>query len=92
MNIAYDTLGYSKALQKAGIPAKQADAHAEAVRDHVMPEIATKADISELRNSMKVDLQRLESLIERQTLQLTVRLGGMVIAGVAALAAFRFFA
>lgn len=92
MALAFDTLGFSKAQQKAGVAAQQADAHAEAVRDHVMPEIATKADIAELRAATKADLQRLENLIERQTLQLTVRLGGLVIAGVAALTAFRFFA
>lgn len=76
MAMTYDTLGYSKALQKAGISAKVADAHAEAVRDHVMPELATKADIAELKH-----------LIERQSLMITVRLGGLMVVGVGALAA-----
>ena len=78
MAATFDTLGYSKALQKAGIAAKQADAHAEAIRDKVMPELATKADISDLRH-----------LIERQTLQLTVRLGGLLVIGVGVLAALK---
>jgi hypothetical protein len=80
MAIAFDTLGYAKALRDAGFSAKQAEAQAEAARDFIMPEIATKADIA-----------KLEHLIERQSLLITVRLGGMIIAGVAALAAFRFF-
>lgn len=73
---AYDTLGFSKALQLAGIPGAQADAHAEAIRDKVMPELATKADIADLKHA-----------IERQSLLITVRLGGVVIVGVGALAA-----
>jgi hypothetical protein len=71
-----DTLGYVKRLREAGIADKQAEAHAEAIRDFVMPELATKADIV-----------RLEHQIERQTLTLTVRLGGLIILGVGALAA-----
>lgn len=62
------------------MPAKQADALAEAIREKVMPELATRADIVELKH-----------LIERQTLQLTVRLGGLVVIGVGVLAAARFF-
>lgn len=40
-----------------------------------MPELATKADMRELQR-----------LIERQTLQLTMRIGGLTVLGVAALA------
>ncbi len=80
MAVAYDTLGFAKHLTAAGMPAKQADALAEAIREKVMPKLATRADILELKN-----------LIERQTLQLTVRLGGLVVVGVGVLAAARFF-
>jgi hypothetical protein len=62
------------------MPAKQADALAEAIRETVMPELATRADIVDLKH-----------LIERQTLQLTLRLGGLVVVGVGVLAAARFF-
>lgn len=72
----FDTLGFATALRNAGVPAKQAEAHANAARDYLMPEIATKADVAELRH-----------LIERQSLLITVRLGGLVIVGVGALAA-----
>jgi len=78
MALAYDTLGFSKALQRAGVPVQQADAQAEAIRDHVMPELATKADIAELKH-----------MIERQTLQITVRLGGLIVIGVGVLAALK---
>lgn len=71
MAATIDTLGFAKHLRSAGVPDKQAEAHAEAVRDYLMSEVATKADIV-----------RLESRIERQTLQLTVRLGGIIVAAV----------
>lgn len=72
MTIAFDTLGYSKALQKAGITAKNADAHAEAARDFIMSDLMTKADLA--------------AAMDNLTLRLTVRLGGLLMAGVGALA------
>lgn len=47
-----------------------------------MPELATRADIITLEGQ----IARLEGQIERQTLVLTLRLGGLMIAGVGALA------
>ncbi|NEI70996.1 hypothetical protein GR212_15565 [Rhizobium lusitanum] len=75
MASAFDTLGYAKRLETAGISRKHAEAHAEAAKDFIMPELATKADIAELKH-----------IIERQSLALTVRLGGLIIIGVGALA------
>lgn len=75
MAVAFDTLGFSKALQKAGVKVEHADAQAEATRDFIMADLATKADIAELKQ-----------LIERQGLVLTVRVGGLLIAGVSTLA------
>lgn len=72
MAISFDTLGYSKSLQKSGITSKQADAHAEAARDYIMSELVTKSDLS--------------AALEAQTLRLTVRLGALMVAGVGALA------
>ncbi|MFC3724456.1 hypothetical protein [Neoaquamicrobium sediminum] len=77
---AMDTLAFTKHLRAAGIDERQAEAHAEAVREFVMPELATKADIAELKHT-----------IERQTLVLTVRLGGLVLVGVGALVALQRF-
>lgn len=47
-----DTLAYVRTLQAAGIDRQQAEAHADAMRDHVLPQIATKADILELRHDL----------------------------------------
>ncbi|MEL4071691.1 hypothetical protein WKW50_16220 [Ochrobactrum sp. GPK 3] len=45
MAITFDTLGYSKRLRSDGIDESHADAHAEAIRDYVMPELVTKSDL-----------------------------------------------
>lgn len=76
MVYAFDTLAYSKKLRDKGVPQDQAEAHAEAIREFVMAELATKADIREL-----------DAKIERLSLQLTVRLGGLIVVGIGALAA-----
>ena len=70
---AFDTLGYSQRLKKAGIPDQQAEAHAEAARDFVMGELVTKTD--------------LETALDRLALRISVRMGVMLAAAVAALAA-----
>jgi hypothetical protein len=70
---AFDTLGYAKRLRDGGVSNPQAEAHAEAARDFIMIELVTKQD--------------LQSAIDTQTLRLTVRLGGIVAAGVGVLGA-----
>lgn len=72
MTVAFDTLGFSKRLRDAGYSQKQAEAHAEAARDFIMAELVTKSDLA--------------AALEAQTLRLTVRLGGMLVAAVGALA------
>jgi len=122
-----DTLAYAKRLREAGIPQQQAEAHAEAAREFMTAELATKSDIlaaktellavlkQEIANvkqdvaraqegsSLKQDIaglrqdvaglkqaianfgQRIELEIDNLTLRLTVRLGIMLAAGIAAL-------
>jgi hypothetical protein len=72
MAYAFDTLGYAKRLRAAGIPGEEAEAHAEAAREFVMAELVTKSD--------------LQAAIDTQTLRLTVRLGGIMVTGLGALA------
>ena len=69
---AFDTLGYAKRLRESGVPNPQAEAHAEAAREFIMGEVVTKTD---MQNAM-----------DALTLRLTVRLGGMIAAGIGALA------
>ncbi|WP_342361391.1 hypothetical protein [Terrarubrum flagellatum] len=56
MALAFDSLAYAKHLSAAGIKAGEAEAHAEAVRKFIMPDIVTKAD--------------LQAALDRQTIKL----------------------
>ncbi|RWM29419.1 hypothetical protein [Mesorhizobium sp.] len=55
MAAQFDTLAYAKALHSAGVPMKQAEAHATAARDHIMPELATRADIVEIKHMIETE-------------------------------------
>ena len=70
---AFDTLGYAKRLREAGVPQQQPEAHADAAREFVMADLVTKTD--------------LQLALDNVTLRLTVRLGVMLAARIAALAA-----
>jgi hypothetical protein len=65
-------LEYARHLKENGVPDEQAEAHAEAARKFIMAELVTKADM--------------QLALEYQTLKLTVRLGGLMVAGIGGLA------
>ena len=57
----FDTLTTARALEAAGVERRQAEAHAEALRRAVSAdrdELATKADLAELRAATRADLYR----------------------------------
>jgi hypothetical protein len=96
--MSFDTLSYARRLKQAGLPEAQAEAIADATRELVVQDVATKADIAALRAELKADIatlrsdmaaleQRLTALIETQALRLTIRLGGLIAVGIAILAA-----
>ncbi|HEY1261178.1 MAG TPA: hypothetical protein VGF34_18155 [Stellaceae bacterium] len=60
-----DTLAYTKALEAAGVERRVAEAQAEALINHVLPDLVTKAD--------------LEQAIERLEHRLTVRFFGLML-------------
>ena len=103
MVYTFDSLGYAKKLRDRGVPNDQAEAHAEAARDFIMPELATKADVLAIKTDLLATEQRLQTefrtrinaletkfdtRIDTQTLRLTVRLGAMLVVGIGALATF----
>ena len=63
----FDTLGYARFLRDGGISQEQAETHADAARQFIMADIATKDD--------------LKTALEMQTLRLSVRFGVMLAAG-----------
>ena len=87
MVYAMDTVGYAKRLRDAGISQQQAEAHAEAAREFVMAELVTKADLQAAVQLLEAKIGALSVQIEAQTLRLTVRLGGLLAAGIAFLGA-----
>jgi hypothetical protein len=90
--------GAQQKLRDGGVPQEQAEVHAEAARDFIMVELATKADllateqklrtsISELHTDLRSTEQRLQHSIDNLSLRLTVRLGAMIVVAIGALAA-----
>jgi len=70
--ITFDTLAYAKKLKAAGFTEQQAEVQAEALKDIIGERLATKQDLTELEMRLKHDL--------------TLRLGGMLVAGIAIVA------
>jgi len=68
----FDTLAYAKKLKAAGFTDEQAEIQAEALSEIIEERLATKQDLNELELRLKHDL--------------TLRLGGMLVAGIAIVA------
>jgi hypothetical protein len=79
MAYTFDSLGYAKRLRDRGVPNDQAEAHPEAARDFIMPELATKTDLLATE-------QRIQAAMDTLALRLTVRLGAMIVVAIGALA------
>jgi hypothetical protein len=78
MAYIFDSLGYAKRLRDGGVPRDQAEAHAEAARDFIMVELATKADLLPIKADLQVvkaDLQvvKADLLAMKQELQAEFR-------------------
>lgn len=91
---AFDGLSFKKELTKVGIPADQAEAFSELIRDHVVSNAVNKDELQhvELRLSEKLDHverrldekidrveERLRSEIEQLGQQMTIKLGSMIV-------------
>lgn len=61
LEMTIDTHGYVKALTAAGVPAAQAEAHVEALRDKVLPELATHQDLKSLSLELRSEMSDLKS-------------------------------
>jgi hypothetical protein len=85
--MAFDALSYARRLKQAGVPEAQAQPMADATRELVISDFASKADITALRTEMAAVEQRIMAAMEKVELRLTVRLGGLIAVGIAILAA-----
>ncbi len=76
----FDSLRYFEQLKEAGFTEKQAKVQANAMREVIEEKLATKADLLEQEAHLTSEMQKLE-------LRLTVKLGGMIAASIAIVAA-----
>lgn len=83
-----DTLKYSKKLEAAGFSRQQAEVQIEMMNDFTQNSFATKQDLKDLEQRIDSRFVRLETELSRMGDRLTIRLGGMMILGFGALAAF----
>lgn len=85
--VLFDRLTYLDKLKAAGIGDEQARAHADALDAALRDSVATRADLVAVR----AEITRLENKIDLLGRDLTIRLGSMILAGVAVLIGFKFF-
>jgi hypothetical protein len=97
--MAFDTLAYAQRLKAAGFTDAQAEALAEASREMIADEMVTKAFLQSelavtkafLQSELSAGINQLRSEMHQSRLELemrlTLRMGAMAIAVVAALAA-----
>jgi ethanolamine ammonia-lyase large subunit len=82
--MSFDSLTFARRLKAAGFSEAQAEALADANREMVVHDTATKDDLASVKTALKADIVALEarlmSVIENQTLRLTVRVGVMLAA------------
>ena len=75
--ITFDTYKFIRKLKDAGLPEAEAEAISEAFRDaQGEADLATKRDLEDIRRDIREMEQRL-----------TIKLGGMLVAGIAVIAA-----
>lgn len=80
MGNVVDTLEYVKELRAAGVPEQQAEAQAKALSKAVSEGLVTK-------DHFDLTLEKIDHRIEQLEYRLTIRMGGMIAAAIAALAA-----
>jgi DNA-binding transcriptional MerR regulator len=86
--ITFDTHKFIRKLKDAGFEEKQAEAVADAFRDaQTGTETVTKHDLKELELSLKAEMQTLRSDMQAMEYRMTIKLGGMMAASVAVVAA-----
>lgn len=83
----FDSLQYFEQLKEAGFSEKQAKVQANAMREIIEEKLATKGDIARLEKEMAQQEARLTSEMQKLELRLTVKLGGMIAASIAIVAA-----
>lgn len=92
--ITFDTLKFSKRLQDAGVPARQAEAEAEALSEVLevnLKELATKEDMLAAQKDIRQEMELLRRDMDARFIQLEqrliIRLGMLIAASIGIVAA-----
>lgn len=67
--MTFDTLSYARRLRQAGVPEQQAEAMADATRELVVQDVATKSDLAEVRSeiaAVRTDLTLFEQRLRAE--------------------------
>jgi len=102
MAFAFDTLKFTQRLEQVGVGREQAVAHAELARDMILADLATKVDLTTLEAGVRTDLaalktdlvgmkKEIDGSLRELELRMTIKLGALVVAAVAAIAALQKF-
>ncbi len=83
--MSFDTLSYARRLKASGFSDEQAETLADATRELVVQDFATKGDIAILKTDLVALEQRIMSAMDNLGLRLTVRMGVMLAAGLSIL-------
>ena len=83
----FDTLAYSKKLQELGFPQEQAEGFAQLQREIIDERLATKADLWAVKNELQQEIKDARAEMKELEYRLTIRLGGMMAASIAIVAA-----
>jgi hypothetical protein len=92
-NILFDTHAYIDTLERSGVPREHAvaisKANQEMLAETLQTGVATKSDVADIQQSIqsldkRIDgldkrIEGLDSKLERVSLQLTIRLGSMIV-------------
>ena len=91
--ITFDTLKFANRLKQVGVPSAHAEAEAEALADMLeanLGELATKADILDVKKELSSNMQHLEQKMSAQFIQLeqrmTIKLGTLMVVAVSIVA------
>src|SRR3954449_11975567 len=88
MATTFDTLEFAERLKAGGFTEQQARAATEAFAKATSQELATKADLDELRHATKADIDGLRvELYRREMRELAWKMGGLLLAQGAAIVA-----
>ena len=78
MAYIFDSLGYAKRLRDGGVPRDQAETHAEAARDFIMVELATRADLLAVKTELGGRITELQAELGGRITELEGKLGGRI--------------